>query len=123
MQGEQVAKVLVEFIGPKRRLACNTDELHGDPDSVAGPQYPSFKHVIRLQFFAGSDTALVVVDILQHSARGPDNELSDVADFGDQGVGQTQSEMLVRVVWADRVERQHGDRRSEGLELPGRRFR
>ena len=52
LQGEEIARVTVEALGPKMRVGQGIDQLGVDSNPVARPPDASFEHIAHAQFAA-----------------------------------------------------------------------
>jgi hypothetical protein len=52
LQGEQIARVAIEPLGPKMRIGCGIDQLGADADPVARSPDAPFQHVAHTQLAA-----------------------------------------------------------------------
>src|SRR5208282_5636436 len=124
LQGEQVADIAVETLGPELRTGFGIDELDIDPYLVAGPLYAALEDVTHAQFSA--DPLDVIVALVGESGVAGDHQASlDARDVGRQIFGDPISEILLPRVVAEIGERQDNNRQpGRGARLSCRcRFR
>src|SRR5208282_6860557 len=98
LQGEQVADITVEPLGPELRTGFGIDELNVDPYLVGGPLDAALEDVTHAQFSA--DPLDIIVSLVGESGVAGDHQASlDARDVGRQIFRDPISEILLpRVV-------------------------
>ena len=87
LDGENVGEAHIERVGPQRSAVPNTQQVHTDPQALSVALHGAVQHGIDLQLLGGFQRVAFQAGVLANGGQGPDGETPDMADFGDQGVG------------------------------------
>ena len=111
LHGEDVCKLLVESLCPQWTAISDAYKLHSHADSVIQFLNASFQHCFHLELAAGCGQVLFLAGILTHCTRGPDDDLFQITELGDQGIGHTQFQVFVLRILVQRFEGKHRNSR------------
>jgi AraC-like DNA-binding protein len=110
LQGEEIAHVAIEPLGPEMRVGLGIDQLGVDAKLVAGPADAAFQDVAHTQLAADLLCIDSLVPIGERGIARDHEHVREPREIGRQILGHPVGEILLLRIVAEIGERQHDDR-------------
>ena len=104
------AEIAVVGFRPQVFVGNGIDQLHVDPDPVAGPLHAAFEHGRNTEFAGDLRDRFFRVLVLHDRGARDDFERADLAKLGQQVVMDAFGEAVIRTIASPGGKRDHGDR-------------
>jgi hypothetical protein len=117
LQGEQIARVAIETLGPQMRVGLGIDQLGVYAELVARPPDAPFEHIAHAQLATNLLRVDRLVPVGKRGIARDHEHVRHPRQIGRQIVGDPVGKILLVGVVAEVGERQHDDRqarRSDG---------
>jgi len=119
LQGEQIARVAVEALGPQMRVCGSTDQLRVDSDLIARSPDASFQHVAHPQLAADLLCVDRLVPVRERGIPRDHEHICKSRQIGRQIFGDSICKILLLDIVAEIGEWQHDDRQARRKRRPG----
>ena len=105
-----VGKLAVVILGPEMRSAVGNDELRSDPHATAHLSHAPFQNMADLEFARDSRHIDVLALVHKGTVAGNDRQRRDLAQVGNDVLGDAVAEVFLFGIAAHVGERKHADR-------------
>jgi len=112
LQGEQIADVAIEPLGPEVRTGFGIDQLGVDADLRARPLDASFENIAHPQLAADLFGIYWFALVAEGGVAGDHKAAPDARDIGRQVIGNAVGEVFLLRVVAEIGEREHDNRKT-----------
>src|SRR6185295_2918363 len=102
-----VSEAFVELLGPKRLSAVDAYQLNGNADPIPGALDVALEHRLHVKVPAHYERIGLRSRVAGNGACGPYTDAMYLTKTGNQRIGQTEAQKVIRVAGRQRSERQH----------------
>ena len=117
MQREQIVGVVVEPLGPYMHVPFGVDQLRVDPDSLSEAPDAAFQDIAHIQFAADPANVGRFVAVRRSRCSRDNDHVGDARQVGRDVVGNRLGKIIIGIVAAQVMKRQHDDREPWGARL------